>query len=165
MQTRPLRVILNAETDEYLTQDNPIRHTNKEKMLGFFSRHGEFGRKVALQFKKDVIENVVFNDDRLLQEVYDAICKKNNRLKTSQDYRRHLMEGLCEYFGISRQEIDQATTDAYLAASEASVYGAALPNKQIIRDGMMEFFISERMSILNSVHEENKTFTYGNNNL
>lgn len=111
MQTRSpqsLAAILLHQTHIYLTEDNPERKGTTEKIMGLFAKSGVSGRHLALDYQESVIRMHAEDEDLLLRQVtYDSLSKKG-ALCGSTKYRRRLMEGLCEYYGLT-QRVDQLT--------------------------------------------------------
>lgn len=101
MHNRTLKEILNDKVTQYLKIDNKKPETIYEKGLALFSGSGEEGRVRAKQYRKNVLNNL--NDFELERKVYLDVTQY---LGNSKQFRTRLLEGLCEYYSVSNNAID-----------------------------------------------------------
>lgn len=130
--------------DTYLTTDNPAPDANAgffakaaAAAVSIYSRKGESGRTRARAYKAS-IETSTESQNALLVRVTNDIKRGDSCLSTSSKLRDRLLEGLCAYHGITKDQIDHAVDKARHAAISAMAYAgaqayAALPSEADIR--------------------------------
>lgn len=146
-----LHDMLLAQTALYLDLDNPMPKSTLQSMFKYF----DTGRKRAEEYRKNVLEP--FYGEHLLHEVYLDLIKVQPRLGTSSQYRRRLMEGVCqsEFIGLTLDYIDRKAMKRNDSYAEMNMYGVPMPDYNILRDDIMENIISARMKAITNLAAKN----------
>lgn len=132
MQPR-LRVVLSSKVQEYLTQDNVAPSTPMESIGYFFSGQGADGISRAKKYQQEVINAAdSYDDSKLLKKVWEDLKEDvAGHLGTSKQLRKRLYNGLCDYFKVSLDDVENKrcglVADYYSRVSSAMTGTPAVP--------------------------------------